>query len=151
MEGPEPVVGQVGNPFRIASRVAGIGRVRIEVFLEGLVHQGLRRGVGPLHLVVDDPGDGQFAVRVEFEMVALLQKGFRQQAGMEDQVRIDPREVEEIAFFLARHRVDRLVRVGEGIEEGLERSPEEFVEHILEGVAFGTGQDGMFQDVRHAG
>ena len=151
VEFPELFVSQVGNPLGIAPRVAGVRGSRIEVFLDSLVHQGLRGGVGPLHLVVDDPGDGQIAILGELQMVAFLEKGLPQQARPEDEIGIDPGEVEEVAFLLAGDGVDRLVGVGECVDEGLECSPEELVEDVLERVALGAGEDGMFEDMGDAG
>ncbi len=45
--------------------------------------------------------------------------------------------------------IDCLVGVGEGVDEGLERSPEEFVEDILERIALGTCENRVFEDMRH--
>ena len=151
VECPELFVGQIGDRLRIPPRVAGVGGLGIEVFLEGLVHQGLRRGVGPLHLVVHDPGDGQLAVCVEFEVVALLEEGLLQEPRPENQVGVDPGEVEEVAPLLAGDGVDRLVGVGEGVDERLERSPEQFVEDVLERIALRARQDGVLEDVGNAG
>ena len=88
---------------------------------------------------------------VEFQMVPFLEEGLLQQPRPEDQVGIDPGEVEEIALLLTGDGIDRLVGIGEGVDEGLERSPEEFVEDVLERIALGAGQDGMFEDVGYAG
>jgi hypothetical protein len=84
-------------------------------------------------------------------MMAFLEKGLFEQARPEDEIGIDPGEVEEVAFFLAGDRVDRLIGVGERVDEGLECSPEELVEDVLERVALGASEDGMFEDMGDAG
>ena len=76
-----------------------------------------------------------------------LEKGLLQDPGLEHQVGVHPRQVEIIDGHLACHGVQRLVGVGEGVDEGLQGCPRELVEGVLHGVALGAGQDGVLQDV----
>ena len=151
VEFPELLVGQSGDHLRISPRVEGVRRLRVEIFLDGFIDQGVRRGVSAPHLVVDDAGYVHLPVVLEFEVAAFLEKGLFQEPRPEDQVGIDPGEVEEIALLLTGDGIDRLVGIGEGVDEGLERSLEEFIEDVLERIALGSCEDGMFEDMGHAG
>ena len=62
-----------------------IGGIRVEILLDRLVHQIVRRSVGPHHFIVDDAGNDEIAAGVfrigRFEVMALLGKGLPEQAG----------------------------------------------------------------------
>ncbi len=154
VELPELLPGELRDRLGVAAGIEPVGVVGEEVLLQGLEHQRLGRRVGPLHLVVDDPRDGEAARRVvgvgEFQVMPLLLEGLPQDAGPEHEVRVDPGEVEVVDGDLARHGVDRLVGVGEGVDEGLQRGPRQLVEGVLHGVSLGARQDRVLQDVGDA-
>ena len=94
------------------------------MFLDGLIHQVVRRGVGPLHLIIDDSGNDEVAVRIfrigQLEMMALLRKSLLQQPGSQHQIGINAGQIEKISANLAGHRIDGFVRIGKGIDKGLQ-------------------------------
>jgi len=148
-------VGQLRNHIGMAAGIERVNRVGIEVFLDVLVHQRIRRGVGALHFVVDDSGNDQIALDVarrrKFQMVPLLQKGFPQQAGPQHQVGIDARQIIEVRLDLAGHRIHGLVRIGKGVDEGLHRRAHQLLESVLERILFRARQDRMLQNVGQTG
>ncbi len=148
---PELLPREPGNDLGITAGIEAVGVVGKEVLLEGLVHEAVGRRVGPFHLVVDNARDGQVASWIvwldKLQVMPLLQKGLLQDPGLEHQVGVHAGQVEVIDGYLAGHRVEGLVRVGEGVDEGLQRRPRKLVEGVLHGVGFGAGKHGVLQDV----
>ena len=84
-------------------------------------------------------------------MPAFLPEDAFVDARKENRIEVDVDEVVEILSIGAGVGVAGLVGLGERIQERLKRALEELHERLLDGVALGTAQHGMFEDVRHAG
>ncbi len=80
-------------------------------------------------------------------MVALLKKGLLEQTWSQHQVSVYTSQVEKIGPDPACHRIDGLVRIGKGIDKGLEGALGQLVEHVFQWIFFRTGQYRMFQDM----
>ncbi len=147
----EPLIGQGGNDPGIAARIQPVGDIRKEGLLRVFGEEGVGRGVSSFHLVIDDPFEAQGGLRViDVVMPSLLLENARRDAGVKDRVQVDIDEVVEVLEVLAGHGVAGLVRVGEGIEKGLEGSLEELHEGLLHGVFPRPAQYRVLEDVGHA-
>ena len=152
VEGAELLVGQVGDDRRVAAAVDAIGGVGEERLPAEAAEQPVGRGVGPLHLVEDDALVGQRAVGgVQLVVPAFLGQLLRRHQRVEDGVGIDIEQVVEVLQVGTGRRVDRLVRVGHGVDERRQRAFDHLEERVLERVLFRTGQDDMLQDMGQAG
>ena len=151
VEGHELVEGQVRDDRRIAARVQAVGGLREQGLLGVFVEQGVGRGIRALHLVEDHTFVGHVAVR-GFELVvpALLLEGVLGQARVEDRVQVDVHEVVEVLHVGRGHGIAGLVRKGQGVQEGLERSLEQFHERLAHRVLVRAAEHRVLQDVGHA-
>ena len=68
---------------------------------------------------------------------------------MEDRIQIDIHQIVKILQIGAGNRIDRLVRVGHGVEEGLERPLEQLDKRLFERILLRPTQHGMFHNVRN--
>jgi len=80
---------------------------------------------------------------------ALLLKDVRVKAGVKNRIKIHIDEVVEILDVLTGNGVARLVRIGHGIEKGLERTFQEFHKRLFQRVFPRAAENGMLQDVGH--
>ena len=71
--------------------------------------------------------------------------------GIQDRVQIHVHQVFEIRIIAAGDRVDGLVGIGHGVEEGIERALGQLNKRILDREIPGSAQDGMLHNVGHAG
>ena len=150
VEGREALPRQVGDVPGVAPGLDAVGRVGEEPLLDRLAQDPLGGGVGALHLVVDDAAEGQLPL-LDLVVPALLLEDLRRQPRVEDGVEVDVDEVVEVLQVLAGNRVAGAVGVGEGVEEGLQRSLEELDEGLLHRVLAGAAEDGVLEDVGDAG
>ena len=70
---------------------------------------------------------------------------------MEDGVHIDVDEIVEVLQVGAGHGIAGLVREGESIEKGLQRALEEVHKGFLDRVFARAAENGVLDDMRHAG
>ena len=148
------LIGQVRDVDRIASRFVDIGGVGIEDRVDLPAQDILRGGQGSLHLVVDDAVDGDLTVRALCLVVpALLAENIPLpvDVGVKDGVQIDMREVFEVLVVAAGYRIDRLVRIGHGIQKGIEGSLDQFDKGVPDREVFRTAQDRVLNNMGDAG
>ena len=108
-------------------------------------------GKDAFHLVVHDALDPHRAVlRFQIEVPSFLTERVWCEQGKEHRVAIHVNEVEEIGLNLARHGIDGLVRIREGVEKRLERAFQEFLKRVLERKRARSAQHRMFEDMRCA-
>jgi len=150
MEVQEALEGQVWDVRRVTAGIQTVGDVRKQRLLGVFGQQAVRRGVGALHLVVDHPLDGQGAVRGDLIMPAFLAEDLRGQAGMKHGVQIHVDEIVEIREVLAGYGVAGLVRIGEGVQKGLQGALEQLHKGLLDRIFARSTEHGMLQDVGHA-
>jgi hypothetical protein len=149
-ESLELLEAQVRDLQGIPSRVKAIRRVRKQGLLGILCKKIVRRGPGPLHFIEHNPFVRQRSARsFKFKVPALLLEDVRVEAGVKDRIEINIDEVVEILYVLTGYRVARLVRVGHGIEKGLERTFQKLHKGLLQRVFPRAAQNRMLQDVGH--
>ena len=155
VEGLELGVGQIGNGLGIAAAVVVIGGGRKQPALQRMAQPLSRRTQRALHLVEHDALEHQFRTGIvglgEFQPVAFLGEVAFVQQREERRVEIDIQQVVEILFVLAGERVGGPVAAGEGVHEGVERTPDHHEERIAHRVTLAAAQRGVFEDVGHAG
>ncbi|OQC73355.1 MAG: hypothetical protein BWX45_00516 [Deltaproteobacteria bacterium ADurb.Bin002] len=83
-------------------------------------------------------------------MMAFLQEGFAKQAGMQNKVRVNARQIIKIRLDLTGYRVKGFVRVREGVDEGLHAGTNQFFEGVLQRIFLRAGQHTMLQDMGQA-
>ena len=71
--------------------------------------------------------------------------------GIQDRVQIHVHQVFEIRIIAAGDRVDGLVGIGHGVEEGIERALGQLNKRILDREIPGSAQDGMLHNMGYAG
>lgn len=148
VEAFELLVGKVGNVPRIAARGDAIGRIGEEGLLAVAVEQTIGRRIGALHLVVHYPLKDQGGVWLgQFVTPALLFQHLGRQAREEDRIKVHINQVVEIGHIGGRDRVDGFVRVGHGVEEGLDRTLDQFKEGFLDRVLARAAEDAVFEDM----
>ena len=150
MEAAELLPGDVRDVLRVAAGVAAVDGVGKERLFRFAVEQAVRRGPGALHLVEDHALKVELAVRVRLEAPAFLRQHARRDARVEDRVQVDVDQVVKILQILAGDRISGLVRVGHGVEEGVERAARQLDEGVLDRVLARAAKHGMFEDVRQA-
>ena len=152
--GDELLVGQLGDALRVAAADEAVAAVR-EQQTHGLrLHQLADIGESTLHLAVYNAvviGLGVLAV--ELIVPALLHEdlGLFVDGGAEHRVQIDLHQVVEIFVVAAAYRVDRLVRVGHGVQEGLHGALQQIHEGLPDGETPGAVEHAVLQNVEYAG
>jgi hypothetical protein len=107
--------------------------------------------VGPFHFIENNAFIIQrFPRFLEFVVPAFLLEDVRSEPGIKHRIEIHIHEIVKILNILAGDRVTRLVRIGHGVQECLERTLEKLYERFPHRVFAGAAQNGMFQDVSHA-
>ena len=156
----ELAVGELRDGARVAARLAGVGGCGEQRAVHRVVKHTHGIGERTLHLVEHHAVVAQGAVfellaRFDVELVVpalLLKDGWLGVDGrIEHGVHIDVHEVEQVLFVGARHRVYRLVRVRHGVEERLHGALDEVDEGLLHGELGRPAQNGVLEDVEHAG
>ena len=123
MEINKLLVGQVRDCLGIAPGFTGIGIVREQLPHHLIFQQILRGGQGPLHLIVNHAAVFQRLLRAfNLVMPALLHEDFLIiiDGRIENRIQIHIHQVVKILIVAACHRVHGLIRVGHGIEEGIQ-------------------------------
>ena len=150
VETPEGGVVQAGDHGGIASRVEAVGRVGEEGSPAKIVVQVIGVGMGSLHLVEDDALVFQGAGHgVDLVVPALLPEGVLGDEGMQYGVEVYIDEVPEILEVGRGEGIDRLVGIGEGVEEGAQGALHQFDEGFLDWVFFRAAEDRVLEDVGH--
>ena len=143
---------QIGDVRRIAAGFVGVAVVREEKLHRLPERDGVRIRECPLHLRIDHAVQGETVLLVELVVPALLIErhpvldGERMQHG----VHVHVHQVEEVSVVARGDGIDGLVRIGHRVQEGRQRTLQEFDERLLDGVLLRAAEDGMLQDVRHA-
>ena len=151
VEGLEFLVGQGRDDGGVAAGIQAVGGVREEQALGEFAEHGVGRGIDALHFIKDHAAADEFAGVGELVVPAFLLEDVRRDARVEHGVEVDVDQVVEIPEVGRGHGVAGLVRVGEGVEEGLQRAFEQFDEGLLDGVFARAAQDRVFEDMGHAG
>ena len=154
MEIKELLISKLRDHLRIPAGLVGIRGIREQGVQNHPVQHALRGGEGALHLIVHYPVISQRPFR-GFQPItpAFLAEDLLMliDIGIEHRVHVDVHQVLEILVVAACHRINRLIRVGHGIEKCIQRALHQLHEGILGRKVPGSAQHGMFHDVGHAG
>ena len=151
--GEERLRGQVGDVFGIASGDEPVGRVREQTAVQRVDGQLVRIGESPFHLVEDNAPELHVAVLTEFVMPALLAEDLRLvvDGGTEDGVKVNTDKIHEVRFIPAADGIHGLVLECQGIEKSVQGAFHKLHERLLHGIAGGTAEHGMLEDMENAG
>ena len=151
--GNELLIGQRGNMDRVAPGGMMIAGIREQIGHHGVLQDIGHIGVSALHLVVHHPLEHGGAVLGKFQPPALLPEdpGVGGGPGVEHRVHVDVHQVAEVLPVPAGHGVDRFVRVGHGVEEGLQGAFQQLHKRLLHRIFLTAVQHRMLQNVENAG
>ena len=155
VEGHESFLGQLGNGGRQAAGFEPVRGIREQGLHHLMFLDGVRGGIDPLHFVVDHAvvHQGLVLSLAQFVMPAFLAqgKGIFPGQGIEHRIQVHVRQVPEVLGIPAGHRIHGFVRVGHGVQEGVQGAFHQFHEGFLQPVFPAAAEDGMFGDVGHPG
>ena len=83
-------------------------------------------------------------------MPSLLLQHLEREGGKKDRVEIHVDQIVKVLQILAGHRITGPIRIGEGVEKGIERPLEQLDERLLHRVFAGAAQHGVLHDMGHA-
>ena len=151
VRGGKGFVGEGRDGLRVAAGDEAVRRIREQRARQRVGKQCVGVGERALHLVQHHAGARQDAV-LQLIVPALLLEYLRLfvDAGEEDRVEVDVHEVEEVLIVAARDRVAGLVRVGQRVEEGIERALHQLHKRLPDGVFVAARKHAVFQYMRHA-
>ena len=148
------LIGQFRYKGGIAAGLVGIAVVREQNRAGIAVQHALRRGEGALHLIVNHAVDGQVVLRgLHLIVPSLLQKdlGLPVNPRVKHAVHIHVHQVPEILVIAAGYRINGLVRVGHGVQEGVQRPLHQLHKGILHRKFLRSLKHAVLQDVRKSG
>ena len=148
----EVLIGQLRNMVRISPGLHPVHRIR-EQGVHGIALQHrLRIGEGPLHLVVYHSVIRELSLRGDLIMPAFLLKDplFMVDVWMEHRIHVYVHQIRKVPVVAGSHGIDGLVRIGHGIQEGVEGSLGKLHERILQGKTFGAAENGVLQNMGHS-
>ena len=151
VKGAELFITQVQHLGRVAAGVEAVQHVREDGML-GFFHQhGIRGGIDSFHFIEDHTLVAPAAFLIHVDMPPFLTQHVLVDAGMEHGVDIDVHKIIEIPQIGAGYGVTGLVRKGQCVEKSLERTFKQLHEGFLHRIFFRAAENGVFQNVRHAG
>ena len=120
----EILVGKRGYDIGISSRLQRIRVVRIQRGIDSCLKYTIDRGVHTLHLVIYHAVAEELAVLIRLVVPALLTEYLLLVINPRIKYRIEihVHQIGEVLVIAARHRIYGLVRIGHGIEKGIERA-----------------------------
>ena len=147
----ELLIGQIRNKLRVASGFIRIGSVREQRVQNHPIQYTLRGGKCSFHLVVYDAVVFQLVFRgVKLITPAFLPEDFLMliDVRVEHGIHVDVHQILKILVVAACHRINGLVRIGHGIQEGIQGAFHQFHEGILRREILRAAQDRMLHDMR---
>ncbi len=152
MEIQKLFIGKLRNILRIAAGFHAVGIVR-EKMVHNFSFQHLVRGRKcALHLIVYNTIVCERAfLLLQMVIPSFLAENllFLINIRVKNSVQIHMHQVLEILVIAACHRITGLVRVGHGIQEGIQRALYQLYKWILQRKLAGAAQNAVFQNVEH--
>ena len=149
----ELLIGQIRNALGISARIHAVGGIRKQGIHDLSLQHIIRRGIGPLHLIVDDAVDHDRIIRV----LDLITPAFLAEdhlisvdVRVEHRIQIDVHQIPEVLVVAACHREHGLVRIGHGIEKCIHGTLDQLYERVLGRILLRAAQDRMLYDMRNA-
>ena len=146
-------IAQIGDLFRIAAGHKAITALRKQQPVHSHFQLGLHRCESALHLIEDDALiRWPLLAFLQLIMPAFLIERIRRiiDGRLEHRIQIHLYQVHEVLRIAARHRIQRLVRKGHGVEEGVHRAFQQMDERFLHRIVLRSAEHGVFQDVEDA-
>ena len=150
----ELLIGKISDVFGVAAGFVAVTGIREQGMHHHPAADTVRRGESALHLVEDDTLiDRRFIHIVQFVMPALLIEDIRvlQDQRMEDGVKIDAHQIDEILIIAGTDRINSLIRIGHRVQEGLQGSFQKIDERFSYRITGRAVENGMFKDVEDTG
>ena len=154
MEVEVGLVSQIRNEIGIAAGLLRIGVPRKERLIDCALQHLVRIRIRPLHLVVDDTVSDELRIlALQLVSPAFLAENLLLlvEKGVKDRIQIDIHQVLKVLRVAARNRIDRAVRVGHRIQEGIQRALHKLHERILGPVLLRAAEHGVLDNVCDAG
>ena len=151
----ELLVGKRRDGGGLAARLEAVCRVGEQRRRKLVVENRLGVGERAFHLVVHHAVVGELArafIACKLHMPAFLLEdcALVEDGGVQHSVEIDVHEVQKILLVGARHRVDRLVGVGHGVQERLHRAFEQVHEGLFHGELVRAAKHRVLEDMKDA-
>ena len=147
-------IGKLRNILRIAAGFHAVGIVR-EKMVHNFSFQHLVRGRKcAFHLIVYNTIVCERAfLLLQMVIPSFLAENllFLINIRVKNSVQIHMHQVLEILVIAACHRITGLVRIGHGIQEGIQRALYQLYKWILQRKLAGTAQNAVFQNMRNTG
>ncbi len=153
MECFKPLLGQIRDKVGISAGFIGIRGIRIQGFLNFCKKNLLRRGISSFHFIIYNAFVSKRLILIlQFVMPALLHHGFRlgMETGIKNSVQIDVHQIGEILIIAAGNGIYGFIRIGDGIQESIERAFDKFNKRFPQGKLPGTAQHRMFHNMRYS-
>ena len=118
MEIQKLLIGQLRDHVRIPARLVSVRSIREQRIEDHTVKHALRRGKRPLHLIIHHAVVGELPVRLlQLITPALLAEDLLVAVyiWVKYGVHIYMHQILKVLLIAARHRIDRLIRIGHGI------------------------------------
>ena len=149
------LVGERRNHVGVAARLEAVGVVGEKRLVETRERDLVGIGHGPAHLVEHhavghEPTRLALALHLVMPALLLEDGSLGVKLGEEHGVEVDAHEVQQVLLVGARNRVHRLVREGQGVQEGLHRRLEQVDEGLLHRVEVAAAQHRVLKDVEDA-
>ena len=150
----EAFVCKIRDHVGVSAGLAAVGGIRKQG-IHDLPFQNVIRGrEGSLHLIVNHSADRQRAFRI-FKVIvpAFLAENlfFFVNIRIEHGIQIHMHQILEVLVIAAGYRITGLVRVGHGVQEGIQRPLYQFDKRIFQGEIPRSAQDAVLRDMGHAG
>ncbi len=147
----EGFIAEGGDFSGIAAGLECVHRIREKCVQAVAGKHRVRRGKGPFHLIVNDTFIGKATLFTRIKVPALLLENFFRDTRKKNRVQVYVRQVSEVLEIGAGHGVAGLIRIGEGIEKGLQGAFEQFDKGLLDRVFFRAAEHAVFKNMGHAG
>jgi len=152
VKGAKGLMGEIGNIFRVAAGLMGIGGAGHEAAEDMMKEQADGVGKGALHLVIDHALKLQLAILpVLMIMPAFLFKGGAAEQRIEHHITVHIHDVEIFLQVTGGKGIVGDIRTGHGVEKGHEPALVDLAEDIAHRILPGTHEHRMLKDMGHAG
>ena len=150
MEGKKFFIGKIRDILRISTGFQSVSDVRIQGIHDLSLCHIIRGRKGTLHFIINNTVDLQVIFLI-FQLIVpafltedlLFLVDIRIKYGIE----IDMNQILKICIIAARYRINCLIRIGHGIQEGIQGTLGKLNKGILHRKVLRTAKYGMLQDM----
>ena len=144
-------VGQIWNVLWVTARLKRVGRLWVKALAKSIKQHRIWVGKCPLHLVVNNARNSNFAFRVNLFMPPFLKEDLFRfiDPRIKNRIKIHAHKVHQILLIRACNRVNCFVRERHRVQKSLHAALEQVNERLFYWVFFRPAQNGMLQNVKH--